>query len=287
MPNPPHVAVIVTFYSGLADLEAALRSLCAQTYVHWQGVVVDDASAEDGAQQLVQQLGDARLTYTRHAHNKGVAAARNSGLRATQAPWILPLDGDDQLPTDGLQTLMDAVQDRLDVDCAFGTFQTYGAGVERWTWPMKRPEDLLVAQWMPGPGTLMRRTLVERVGGWCEEHVFRAGNEDWDFWLGVIASGELRALRLTSVTYLYQRRPGSLSMGPLRTANWQTRIAIVRRHRALFDRHGATAAFLRAGAWASAKAFWGKGDRQTAGKLALEAARLALQPAARLRGLID
>lgn len=89
----PTVAVVITTYNHARFLGEAIESVLAQTDPAAQVVVVDDGSTDDPASvtarypavQLIQQ------------HNQGLSAARNTGLRATDADYVLFLDADDRL----------------------------------------------------------------------------------------------------------------------------------------------------------------------------------------------
>jgi glycosyltransferase involved in cell wall biosynthesis len=76
----PRICITIPFYANLSYLEAALDSLTAQTDAEWTAVVVDDASAELAARQLVVALGDDRIGYVRNASNLGIAANFNRCL---------------------------------------------------------------------------------------------------------------------------------------------------------------------------------------------------------------
>ncbi len=65
-------------------------------YLPAEVIVVDDGSSDDTA-AVARELG---ATVIRHPHNRGLAAARNSGLEGTTCEWAAFLDSDDEwLPT--------------------------------------------------------------------------------------------------------------------------------------------------------------------------------------------
>lgn len=91
----PVAAVVIAAWNAEATLARAVRSAAAQT-IPVEIVVVDDASA-DGTLDLARSLADAdpRVTVLSQERNGGPAAARNSAIAATTAPWITVLDADD------------------------------------------------------------------------------------------------------------------------------------------------------------------------------------------------
>ena len=250
---PAQIGIVIPVYGHFDLLEACLRSIIAQEGPAWRAVVVDDGSPEGQAADVVAALGDPRIETVRHSVNCGLAASRNTGVKHLTTPWILPFDGDDLMPTGALQALWLGAQNP-DVDCVFGDLELFGAQSGRLHYVVRPPETIVTSQWLPGAGTLMRRAIWARAGGWSELEIFRLGNEDWDFWLSVAASGPLRAVHVAALTYRYRRRAESLSLSSMRDNEWQTRMAMVERHAALFARFGGARAFVWAGVWKTVRA---------------------------------
>lgn len=87
------VSVIVPVYNRLELLYRALDSLVGQHSEGTETIVVDDGSDED-----IRKFVDAhplKPRYIRHACNKGVGAARNTGIRAACGRFVTFLDSDD------------------------------------------------------------------------------------------------------------------------------------------------------------------------------------------------
>ena len=93
------VCVAIPFFSNLGYLDTALRSLIAQTDRNWTAIVVDDASPEPGAGELVAGLDDDRVRYVRNDTNLGVSGNFNRCLQlATDAAEIVTIfHADDML----------------------------------------------------------------------------------------------------------------------------------------------------------------------------------------------
>ncbi|MCL4499638.1 MAG: glycosyltransferase family 2 protein, partial [Chloroflexi bacterium] len=89
----PLVSVIIPFYNGEVYISEALDSALHQTYRNVEIIVVDDASTVDPKPRLAS-YGD-RIFYIRRSSNGGVAASRNTGIRASHGEFIAFLDQDD------------------------------------------------------------------------------------------------------------------------------------------------------------------------------------------------
>lgn len=96
--RPPRVAVVIGCYNQAAYVEAAIRSVAAQTYQQFECVVVDDASPDGGArriQDVLGSLGDSRFGAIPRQQNGGQMATMLEGLDATSGPFVAFLDADD------------------------------------------------------------------------------------------------------------------------------------------------------------------------------------------------
>ena len=91
------VSIITPTYNRAYILGAAIESAIAQTYSHWEMLIIDDGGTDD-TEALVERFGDSRLRYCLIEH-RGQSAARNRGLEMAHGKWITFLDSDnDFLP---------------------------------------------------------------------------------------------------------------------------------------------------------------------------------------------
>lgn len=94
----PRVAVVITCYNYRPYVEAAIRSVLAQTYQRWDCVIVDDASTDGSAEHirlLLQTVDDPRFRLLVRSENGGQIAGFRDGFAATDAPFVAFLDSDD------------------------------------------------------------------------------------------------------------------------------------------------------------------------------------------------
>jgi len=89
------VSVILPTYNRAALLPRSIESVLGQTYGDLELIVVDDGSQDDTA-TVVAKVADKRVRYVRHTQNRGVAAARNTGLTEARGAFIAFQDSDDQ-----------------------------------------------------------------------------------------------------------------------------------------------------------------------------------------------
>lgn len=98
------ISIIIPAYNAQKFLETALESSFNQD---WEGekeiIVVNDGST-DGTKEICVKYKE-KITYVEHEENKGIAAARNSGVKVATGDYITFISADDFLMPDFLSTM--------------------------------------------------------------------------------------------------------------------------------------------------------------------------------------
>lgn len=107
----PLFSIVLPTYGVAEYIRRMLECLQAQTYVNWEAIVVDDASPDKSA-QIAQAFADedARIRVVHHAVNRGLSAARNTGIDEARGRYITFFDPDDTCEP----TLLEEVARSLD-----------------------------------------------------------------------------------------------------------------------------------------------------------------------------
>ncbi|BAY33486.1 family 2 glycosyl transferase [Nostoc carneum NIES-2107] len=87
------VSVIIPVYGVENYIASTVQSVLQQTYNNFELLIIDDASV-DKSIEICQQFTDPRIKIIRQA-NRGLAGARNTGIRHAQGDYLAFLDGDD------------------------------------------------------------------------------------------------------------------------------------------------------------------------------------------------
>ncbi|GHT41428.1 hypothetical protein FACS189437_08330 [Bacteroidia bacterium] len=123
------ISVVIPIYNVAAYIERCLLSVMNQIYQDIECVLVDDASPDNSLLMIKQLLssykGTVSFTIISHEYNQGVSAARNTGIKKATGDYIYFLDGDDELPPDGLKILLDAIL-KYDAEIAVGAIKVTG-----------------------------------------------------------------------------------------------------------------------------------------------------------------
>jgi len=211
------VGVVITTCNHARFLGDALHSVCAQTHAADDIVVVDDGS-EDNPGDVVARFPGVRCI---RQDNRGLAAARNTGLTALSTRYVIFLDADDRLEPRAIAAGL-ACFGRVP-DSGF----VYGGHVfidrdgnktgERFEPPGKSPYlHLLRRNFIGMHGTVMyRRDLLEAAGGFDER--LRRG-EDYDLYLRMVRRHPIAAYPdLVAAYRLHGQNMSADHRGMLRT----------------------------------------------------------------------
>lgn len=184
------VSVIMPTYDRAHLLGRSIPSVLNQTYQDFELIVVDDGST-DNTRDMVAQFHDERLRYAWHETNRGVSAARNTGVRMATGTYVAFNDSDDEWMAHKLDRQMEVFGT---VDAKVGVVYSdmwnivNGRG-ERYRAPHIMPKDGIVYDKGLACQTgcymvtaMVRRQCFEKVGMFDEE--LRA-LEDAEFFMRV------------------------------------------------------------------------------------------------------
>ena len=104
-----YFSVIVPLYNKAAYITKTIRSVLSQTHPDFEVLIVDDGST-DNSLDVVKAITDKRITII-FQENKGVSAARNTGIKAAKYNLIALLDADDWWDETYLEEMLGLIRD--------------------------------------------------------------------------------------------------------------------------------------------------------------------------------
>ena len=121
-----NLSIIIPVYNVEAYIEECLASVVAQSdaKANIECIIVDDCSP-DGSMDIVRRFvenyqGAVQFRTLRHEVNRGISAARNTGVEAATGDYVFFIDSDDYLMEHGLKTLVDGLLANPDADVVQG-----------------------------------------------------------------------------------------------------------------------------------------------------------------------
>jgi glycosyltransferase involved in cell wall biosynthesis len=184
------VSVIVPAYNQSRYLGEAIESILRQTCSDFEAIIVDDGSTDDTESVARGFLGDPRIRYI-YQENRGLSAARNTGLRAARGRLLAFLDSDDAFLPDKLAILAGELEIHPEIGLVAGQaipIDEHGCRVGR-IFNRCLPQEganLLLGNPLHVGSVLLRREWQERVGEFDES---LRSYEDWDLWLRLARAG--------------------------------------------------------------------------------------------------
>lgn len=205
------IGIVTPAFNVAAYIGEAIRSVLAQSHRAWTMTIVDDGSTDQTA-AIAAGFDDPRIRLVRQ-RNGGVSAARNRGLRATNAETVLFLDADDWLSSDALSVLAATLRADPGAIAAVGPWQHVPAGKPERESPVSQPrsgdllEALLVRNLFANGGHLLiRRHVLEAAGPFNPSLSY---GEDWEYWTRLARFGSFAAARARAPVLFVRERHDS------------------------------------------------------------------------------
>jgi glycosyltransferase involved in cell wall biosynthesis len=183
----PKVSVVIPAFNRPVPVRRAIESVLAQTCQDLEIIVVDDGST-DATAEAVEAVADRRITLIRHERNRGGSAARNTGIRASSAPFVAFLDSDDEWLPSKLERQLEVFERSSEMLALVytGAERVFADGsVSRHT--ARRRVDLtraLLTENVVGETSvgMVRRNALDAIGGFDES---LPSCQDLDLWLRI------------------------------------------------------------------------------------------------------
>lgn len=168
-------------------------------------VVVDDGSTDKETLAALDRVRASGGTVVRHDRNRGAAAAKNTGLAETRAPYVVALDADDLAVAGSVAAMADRLESEPGAVACFGDYAEFGASDVIRAVPA-RLDPYRVAYTNEYPAfALFRREALEAVGGWQADGYRGFAHYDWSLWMSLAERG-LEGVHVGRGLVTYRRR---------------------------------------------------------------------------------
>lgn len=204
------VDVIVPCYRYGHFLRECIESVLAQTEVEVRALIIDDASPDDSG-EVGEALSreDKRISFVRHAINKGHIATYNEGIEWVEADYYLLLSADDYLLPGALGRSVRLMDAHPGMGLSFGQAITRMEGEaanqvshsgDGWR-VLSGPEFIRMSgakNIVPTPTAVVRTALQKQLGGYRVE---LPHSGDMEMWLRLAAHGDVGMLDQYQAVY--------------------------------------------------------------------------------------
>ena len=211
------VSVIIPTYNCKRYVGRAITSVLGQTYKDFEIIIVDDGSTDGTKEVLSEFLGLANVSYI-HQENKGVACARNVGIRASHGKYIALLDADDWWEPEKLERQITIFQLNPTIDLIHSNIFIANEAdpgrrikyTQKVDFNNLSPKAALrkVMFWEADvcvPTIIVKKDVLEKIG-YFDENLSYIGCEDRDFCIRVFANGPTYFLKEHLANYLVRKK---------------------------------------------------------------------------------
>ncbi|WP_339136128.1 MAG: glycosyltransferase family 2 protein [Candidatus Electrothrix sp. GW3-4] len=206
------VTVIITCFNEGAKLKRAMESLASQTDQDFETLIVKDYSEHYETVEICKNFEaqeGVRVIWL--PENLGPAAARNAGYQAMVGEICIPLDGDDELPTETVFEVKSAFAQNDGVGYLFGDYEIIhdNGKYEHVNCSVVCNDNrqmnyrACLSEWIMLGMSPCRKSTWKQVGGYDEGLVI-SQREDVDFWTRVFGK-EIQGVYVNRIIYRWNR----------------------------------------------------------------------------------
>lgn len=197
------ISIIMPAYNREDTIMAAITSVLAQTYSHFELVIVDDGST-DGTVPVVESFADDRILLIKGPGRSGVSEARNIGLRAAKGELIAYLDSDNTWQPEYLSAMVAALHKTPNAQAAYSGQYLYRGS---------HPEPFAIRFASFNKGLLENRNYIDLNCFMHSKHVFKKTGMfdtqlkrfvDWDLILKISSEFTIISVPVILSNYFYE-----------------------------------------------------------------------------------
>lgn len=210
----PRIAVIIPVYRQPQFLIESAYSVLNQTLSGVVAVIVNDGCPYVSSHRLASSLAALhpdRIHYI-YQRNRGLAAARNRGIRYALARWpdiaaVFPLDCDNVLDPEALEKLYAILLQNRGAGWVYPYLERFGASTAIWCNASSPTITRMLFENQCDAGSLISRRVFE--SSIYYDETMKEGYEDWEFFLRALEHG-FRGISAGTVGFRYRTRRASM-----------------------------------------------------------------------------
>jgi len=224
--TPGLVSVIIPAYKAARFIKETVDSVFTQTYLHRELIIVNDGSPDTPELESVLAPYRDRVTYIKQ-ENRGLAGARNTGLRAAKGEFVSLLDADDVWLINYLESQVSFLNEHGEFDLVYCNAVIFGDSV----FAGRNYMDICPSEGDATAGAIISRRCHVFVSVTARTEALRKigfneslrSCEDFDCWIRFTAGG-FRIGYHRNVLVRYRKHKASLSSNPQAMAEFNLRV---------------------------------------------------------------
>lgn len=165
--------VIIPLYNKAHTIKNTLASILSQTYSHFEVLIVNDGSTDNGLEVIRNFTNDSRVRIL-NQENQGVSAARNKGVAFAIHEHIAFMDGDDEWLPGYLSKMKESIErfPHAGMYCCAGVIRDVNTSKETPRIAKKYEGRILEIDFFENPhiilhtsATVVKKSMFNKTGG--------------------------------------------------------------------------------------------------------------------------
>lgn len=195
----PKISVIIPCYNQSQYIDDAVESVLNQSFKDYEIIIIDDDSTDELTKVKLEKY-NIPIKKLFHSVNKGVSAARNTGIMASSGEYILPLDADDKIGSKYLEEACRVLDTNKGIGIVYCQTEFFGDKTGKWIQKDFSIEKMLTMNMIINCA-MFRKIDFLKTKGFNEN--MKYGWEDWDFWLSMLEN-KIGVFKLPDVHFFYR-----------------------------------------------------------------------------------
>ena len=202
------VSVIMPIHNYGNMFQKSLESVFNSTYKNIELVIVNDGSENQYVIDKLESLSTHPNIKIINQKNSGPSKARNNGIKNSNGDYILPLDSDDMIDPNYIQTCVNVIRKNKNISPVYCDTNHIGqmSGIEN------RPEwskERLIKGPFIVNCSMFSRESFDKCGGYDEQMM---GWEDYDLWVRMMNEGFVgKRIPKPMFNYFHHEKDGTVS----------------------------------------------------------------------------
>ena len=221
MKKAPLVSIYITNYNYGSYIKEAIESVLNQSFKDIELIIIDDGST-DNSREIIENyahLNNIRIIFQK---NKGLNVTNNIAMRLAHGKYLVRLDADDYFSEDAIEKMCLKLESDSQLGLVFPDYyliDTLGDVIAKEQRHSFDKDVSLLDQPAHGACTMIRRSFLEKLGGYNESFSCQDG---YDLWIRFTA--KYKVANINEPLFYYRQHNSNLTKNEDRILNTRAEI---------------------------------------------------------------
>ena len=221
MKKAPLVSIYITNYNYGSYIKEAIESVLNQSFKDIELIIIDDGST-DNSREIIESYAHLNNTRIIFQKNKGLNVTNNIAMRLAHGKYLVRLDADDYFSEDAIEKMCLKLESDSQLGLVFPDYyliDTLGDVIAKEQRHAFDKDVSLLDQPAHGACTMIRRSFLEKLGGYNESFSCQDG---YDLWIRFTA--KYKVANINEPLFYYRQHNSNLTKNEDRILNTRAEI---------------------------------------------------------------